>query len=321
MIKINEKKNTRMGSIHTIPDNWIPDLFDGSKLSFQSGFNRRTQSLKRMASSKEIGEPKNMETITNKLYWLTSSNPKTLKSIEHGYITAVMHLAPANYSGYTACKHYSQCATTCLFHQGRGRFPTVRDARIKKTQRLIEYPEDSIQEIAAEICYLQARLKGSDKPKLAIRLNCLSDIPWESITYSALDNKTIFDAFPNVQFYDYTKWKYKERLAWQEMPLNYHLTYSFDGRESDIKNCLEVLEHGHNVQMILTKPHYKKWNEEADNNVKWVQKKYTYHKTWFTRGIPKPYTCIDGDDHDLRFLDPSPVVLMGREKGYSELAV
>ena len=325
MIKINEKTHTGKRDDHIIPDNWIRSLFDGQKLPRKSKFNRRTQPLKRMASSKEVGEPKNMETITSKLYWLTSSNPKTLKSLEHGYLTTVLHLAPANYSGYSTCKNYSQCATSCLYHQGRGKFKTIQNARIKKTKRLIEHPEDSIQEIAAEICYLQARLKGENKPKLAIRLNCLSDIPWESIEFASLDNKTIFDSFPNVQFYDYTKWRYNERLAWSEMPLNYHLTYSFDGRESDIKNCLEILEHGHNVQMILTKPHYKKWLKEADEIRQQSSFRdlplYTQHEAWFKRGIPKPYNCIDGDDHDLRFLDPQPCVLMGREKGYSEIAV
>jgi len=326
MIILNEEKNYREARVTKLSSDWLTDLSSGKKLSLKSYESRFSQSSQRLPSAQET-KYEGIESISRGLYWLTTSNPKTLTSLQHDYLTAVLHLAPAKFSGYKVCKNYSQCQATCLFHQGRGKWQNVQDARIKKTRRLVEHPENSIQEIAAELSYLLARLNRPELPKLAVRLNCLSDIPWESVTFSCLGDKTIFDAYPQIQFYDYTKYRIGEREAWDDMPLNYHLTYSFDGRESDIPNCLQVLERGHNVKMILTKPHYKHWKSLLDKtqaSYKGVPYLPITSKSWGSLTINNAFSgipAIDGNSHDLRFLDPSGVVLMGKEKGYSEIAV
>jgi hypothetical protein len=53
------------------------------------------------------------------------------------------------------------------------------------------------------------------------RLNLTSDMAWEKIT---LQGKTIFQLFPNVQFYDYTKDANRKNI-----PDNYDLTFSYSG--------------------------------------------------------------------------------------------
>ena len=88
--------------------------------------------------------------------------------------------------------------------------------------------------------------------------------------------------FPGVQFYDYTKLD----RPWERTMGNYHLTYSHSG--TNLNKCLRALEHGTNVAVVFrgVKP-----------------------ATW--QGVE----VIDGDAHDLRFLDPRGVIVGLREKG------
>jgi hypothetical protein len=60
-----------------------------------------------------------------------------------------------------------------------------------------------------------------------IRLNGTSDIRWEAVSFTDSDGvvyDSIFDAFPDTQFYDYTKDVNRKGL-----PLNYDLTFSYSG--------------------------------------------------------------------------------------------
>ena len=242
---------------------------------------------------------------------LTISNPKTQKGLKYGYLTAVLHLAPANYSGHTACYRYKECAETCLYHQGRGKFPKVQAARIRKTKRFFEDQDAFFNDLCDDIHRLQRKCMKPDMPNLCIRLNALSDILWEDIP--AVAGKNIFNWFPQVQFYDYTKYPWGHRRAWEDMPINYHLTYSYNGKESDIPNCEEVLSNGYNVNVVHSKINYKKalfniklskqWKSTTNSMLKW--------------GVP----MRDNEQHDLRFTDPRPCVLVGCEKGYSDIAI
>ena len=261
-----------------------------------------TRSPERVVS-KEYSD--HITSLSRRCEYLTFSNPKTLKGLQYGYITAILHLAPAKYSGHTTCHRFSQCHETCLYHQGRGRMNNVSNARIRRTRNLFENYEDTMEDLTQEISYLKSKLRGQDMPSLAVRLNGLSDLVWESKTSEYLEGKTLFDWFPDVQFYDYTKYRYGTRPAWKEMPLNYHLTYSFDGTERDVDNCLDVLEAGHNVNVVYSKTNYDKMLNDIDFGI--------LHK-W-------GYPMYDNEIHDLRFTDARPVVLISKEKGYSDLAV
>ena len=89
------------------------------------------------------------------------------------------------------------------------------------------------------------------------------------------------------------------------MPLNYHLTYSFDGTQSDVDNCLQVLEAGYNVNIVYNKDRNKNMLNDID------------------AGIPHKwgYQMYDNELHDLRFTDARPVILISKEKGYSDIAI
>jgi len=108
----------------------------------------------------------------------------------------------------------------------------------------------------------------------AIRLNVFSDWMWERQRIDG--HRNIMERFPQVQFYDYTK-HFKRML--RDQPDNYHLTFSL--HETNSKQALTVLKKGKNVAAITT----------------------TREGTLFG------YPVIDGEEHDLRFLDPSPCVV------------
>ena len=115
----------------------------------------------------------------------------------------------------------------------------------------------------------QAKTSGLN---LAVRLNGSTDIAWEGIKDK--DGKTVFDHFSTIQFLDYTK---NAKRFDRVLPKNYHLTFSRS--ETNEAQCKTLLEQGHNVAVI------------------------------FAHGLPVRrklwgFPVIDGDKHDLRFLDP-----------------
>ena len=123
--------------------------------------------------------------------------------------------------------------------------------------------------------------------KLVVRLNGTSDIVWEntpivfskSLGYSF----TIFELFPQTQFYDYTKYPTRHKL-----PNNYHLTFSYSGAASFI-------------------PIVAKWDSKVTNqNIAVVFNK-----------VPTDMfgPVINGDSNDLRFLDPVNVTVGLKAKG------
>ena len=63
-------------------------------------------------------------------------NTKIIKGDKKGkYLTAIMHLAPANVSGYNVCPKSSPgCRAACLFTAGRGIFHSVHNSRVNRTK-------------------------------------------------------------------------------------------------------------------------------------------------------------------------------------------
>lgn len=222
---------------------------------------------------------------------LTRRNAKTEKGEEHGYLTAILNLLPGDLSGYEVCpRRTKDCFKHCLNTAGSGRFRTVQDARMARTKMLFEKPEHFYHKLVVEITDYELEAIDEGK-KLAVRMNGTSDIRWEqppkytwkkSPMGRATYQHDILSQFENVQFYDYTKWPIMKRVPCK----NYHLTYSYTGYNK--KTCLEHLERGYNIAMPYSG---------------------VIPKTW--RGYP----CIDGEENDLRFLDPSPSVVMLKAKG------
>lgn len=217
---------------------------------------------------------------------LTVGNPKLLKGLKKGYLSSVLHLAPADLSGKEVCpKRTKGCTNACLNTAGRGGIfkkgettNVIQQARIRKTKQFFENRQEFLNELTVEII---KTVKKAEKLGLipVFRLNGTSDLSWEK--YEVCNGKNIFQMFPEVQFYDYTKVLGRKV---SHIP-NYHLTFSkADGNDMDVRLAAS---NGMNVAAV-------------------------FHK------LPEQYIgrpVINGDDTDLRFLDPKGVVVGLKAKG------
>jgi len=210
---------------------------------------------------------------------LTVGNTKTVKGEKYGYQTFILHLAPANLSGYETCpKRTEGCTAACLNTAGRGGMfkpggtNTIQEARKRKTRMFFEQRDQFLADLEADI---RKGIKQAEKKGMipAFRLNGTSDIAWEKYG--------IIQKFPEVQFYDYTKIRNRKVAALS----NYHLTFSkADGNDMDVRLAASA---GMNVAVVF-------------------------------KNVPDAYigrTVIDGDETDLRFLDPKGVVVGLKAKG------
>jgi hypothetical protein len=226
---------------------------------------------------------------------LTSSNVKTVKGEKLGYKTYILYLAPSKISGKNLCANATPgCILACLNSAGRGKFTTVQNARIKKAKFFNTDKDSFMDQLYKEITKLQKKFGNS----LAIRLNGTSDIPFENIKVSSPLKDSyytnIFEAFPTVRFYDYTK---NVKRMFLNIP-NYSLTFSRAESSLNIENSKTILNANKNVAIVF-------------NN-----KLYTeIIKVGKIRYNNKLINVIDGDETDLRFLDKQNSIIALRAKG------
>ena len=203
---------------------------------------------------------------------LSTANPKIQKGAKLGYLSFILHLAPATLSGKETCpKRTKGCTAACLNTAGRGGMfkkgentNMIQQARIRKTKMFFEQRDAFMAQLEKDI---NLGIKQAKKLGLTpvFRLNGTSDLSWEKYG--------IIEKFPGVQFYDYTKVLGRKV---SHLP-NYHLTFSAaDGNEADVQKALSA---GMNVAMVFDK-------------------------------LPDTYMGLpvhDADEHDLRFLDPKGI--------------
>jgi len=157
----------------------------------------------------------------------------------------------------------------------------VMRARIAKTKKLQRTPIAFQKQLHKDVASLvKAAARKGFTP--AVRLNGTSDQPKLALQLAA--------KFPAVQFYDYTKLP----KPWLRVRPNYHLTFSRS--ECNTTECIEALQHGINVAVVF------KVKKDAPLPQKW-----------------NGYNVVDGDETDLRFLDPQGVVVGLRAKGRAKL--
>ena len=206
---------------------------------------------------------------------LSTANPKIQKGTAKGYLSFILHLAPADLSGREVCpKRTKGCTAACLNTAGRGGMfrrgettNVIQRARIRKTKMFFEQRDAFMLALEQDINkgIRQAKRLGL---KPVFRLNGTSDLSWEKYG--------IIEKFPTVQFYDYTKVLGRKTA---HLP-NYHLTFSAaDGNDADVARALSA---GMNVTVVYDK-------------------------------IPEGVYSADEDD--LRFLDPAVGIIGLKAKG------
>ena len=217
---------------------------------------------------------------------LTKSSSKTLKSLKYDITSYILYMAPHTLNTFkkNLCpSSTNECRQACLYSSGRGGFNSVQQARIKKSDYFISnlnsFKDDLFKEISNIVKYHKKH-----NSKFCIRLNGTTDILYENIKYD-IDGKklNIFEAFPDVVMYDYTKVLGRARKV---LPKNYHLTYSYDGHKT--KEITDLLNKGLGVSVVF---------------------KNTLPKTYLG------YPVIDGDETDLRFLDRK-IFKLKKNQGY-----
>lgn len=212
---------------------------------------------------------------------LSTNNAKTVKGKKKGFTTYIMYLSPytQNSKGINLCSHASEgCAKACLFGSGAARFDRVQAGKVNKTEYFLADRKGFLAQLDSEIASIVAK-HSKDNSKFAIRLNGTSDIRFEK--FIVRDNKNIFDLYPTVQFYDYTKNYLRFDVA---LPTNYHLTFSLS--ETNRDKAIELLGRGVNVAMVFGV------RNESDLPTDYLG-----------------YTVVNGDESDLRFLDPKNVIV------------
>jgi hypothetical protein len=208
---------------------------------------------------------------------LTTNNAKTIKGEKKSYKTYILYLAPhtQNDKGINVCSHASKgCIESCLFKSGFGGiYTSVEKARRAKTDFFLSDRVNFLLQLKKEI---SAAIKNQ-KPdeKICFRLNGTSDLSFEK--FKIENDKNIFELFPNVQFYDYTK-NYI-RLEKRVLPKNYHITFSRS--ETNEEKAIEMLNLGYNVAAVFDQ----------------LPQMY------------KGFKVVNGDENDLRFLDEKNVII------------
>lgn len=207
---------------------------------------------------------------------LLSKGQTNAKLAKNNRQTYILYLAPFTLSGVNVCpKASAGCAAACLFSSGRGAFSNVYNARMKKTQFFIHDQK-------AFYYQLKTELEKIDMNGAAVRLNGTSDIDHPT-NFRKWTGLNLFETFPNIQFYDYTK---RIELLKKYKGTNYNLTFSRS--EINQPECFEALNMGYNVAAVFSGP------------------------------LPSHYMgfhVVDGDTTDERFTDPAGVIVGLKAKG------
>ena len=215
---------------------------------------------------------------------LGTASAKTVKGEKIGYLTAIVYLKPS--IKICPLSKLAGCLNPCLQSAGRGAFNSVQVARESKTRFYFEHQEAFLLSIAADIWTLCNTAKNKGLTPL-IRLNGTSDIVYENLI--VCEGKNIFQLFPEVQFYDYTK--HPARNLEGKTAGNYDLTYSFSGitpKNVTIKGLLNPS----NARAAVV---FQSKKDIPSNFRGWV--------------------TIDGDNTDVRHIEPKNVVVALYAKG------
>lgn len=233
----------------------------------------------------------------NKLLSPPEANPKVAKNGKLGIMTWVLHLSAGDTSGREVCPFRSPgCSAACLMYAGNPLyFKAKNQARLKKTNLYFDHRDLYFNILTLEIA---AAVKKADAANMepSFRLNGTSDIAYEIKTFrpypwvlekigKTVTSKTglvsIIALFKEVQFYDYTK------IPGRRTPPNYHITFS----ESEINaaHVAREIAAGRNIASVFPS------KSVPDTHL----------------GMP----VIDGDESDVRFLDPQGVVVGLKIKG------
>jgi len=220
------------------------------------------------------------------------TNSKTVKGQKKGYLTGIVYLAPHKIAGFNICPmaEIAGCLNACLYTAGRGVFNSVQTARINKTKFFHSDLQSFMTQLAKDI---KGLIRRADRLGLIplVRLNGTSDIRYENIKFDyefmhgKIKSVTLFELFPEIQFYDYTKISNRKNI-----PANYDLTFSFSNTLAYRKYALEAFKNGLRIAVVF-------------RNKNLIPAMFMSKKV------------INGDDSDIRHVEPQNTVVALYAKG------
>lgn len=229
---------------------------------------------------------------------MSGNNAKTVKGDGTEYETAIMYLAPADMvDGVNLCPLavLAGCKSACLNTAGRGAMNNVQAARIRKTIMWRDDRDMFMDTLIADLTKFAAYCERKGV-KPVVRLNGTSDIQWERIKHNG---KTVFERFPNIQFYDYTKIvKRAYNAVRKDWPANYSIVLSQSGANYKYSQDCYKAHRDTGIPMIM-----------VVRNKAMVASALRVNER---RGFAN---SVDGDKDDLRFLDKPGSVIYLAAKG------
>ena len=184
-----------------------------------------------------------MYTIPKKLLSKGNTNAKTAKN---NLETFILYMSPAaqNSKGADLCPFRSKgCTAACLYTAGRGKFNSVQNARMNKSEYFVQDKRTFLNQLATELKAINKR-QAKKGTRAAIRLNGTTDV---DLLY-LLRNRAGLDALQlsNLTFYDYTKDPHRVKRY-----LKTPYTLTFSRAEDNEPHALEVLKDGGIVSAVF----------------------------------------------------------------------
>lgn len=213
------------------------------------------------------------------------ADPKTKKGKAKNWLTGILYLFPHKAFGFDICPaaERAQCAEPCLNLAGKGAMTSVQASRIRKTWLFHNEREWFMAQLYRDIEALERRA-AREGMRPAVRLNGTSDINWEEIRFGN-GKYSLMECFPMVQYYDYSK------LPRVSQNRNYHLTFSYSAAPEFQVLVKKALKFQMNMAVV------------------------------FRGGIPTEFMgrpVVNGDEDDLRFLDPEGCIVGLKAKGLAK---
>ncbi len=213
--------------------------------------------------------------------YLLSDSVKVIKGEKIGYLTGVCYMSNAvKIAGVATCSHAVKagCVEPCLAMSGHMSLAGAVEARADRLSLLIKDTALFFEILSRELKALEKAAKRK-RFKVAGRLNGTTDLDWTRITFNGA---TIFEHFPRITWYDYTK---NPKIAQAYSDRGVSVTFSYY-KKAATADLLHLLDRGVNIAIA-------------------------YRDTLpITQSIGgRSVEVINGDLHDLRFLDKKGAIV------------
>ena len=180
------------------------------------------------------------------------SSSKIVKGRKEKVNTLILYLAASKNAGIDLCRFASEdCRNLCLVKSGHALLEsgldaekqTIAIARIIKTWIMV-FREDIARDVLAFEIVSKEKSANKKGFEFAVRLNGTSDI----------DHSATINAFPLIQFYDYSK-----RPLQDDLPKNYSLTVSYANfAPFRVEQYRKAIAKGLNIAVAVTENAFKK---------------------------------------------------------------